>query len=337
VADDFLFDESGARIGADHSEEPPAGAEQATPTAAAGEGTEPTAKRPRAARKLQILTQSPGTESGCEGVMRTEEQHARRPGMFSANKYFWLYYAAAGVRGLTERVAVGTVAEKGQYHAILDDTVDVDADSIPGSNTTYEFVGSDANRPELLYTRIYPCVCRVCREPSAVSAEHASCPHISTVGKYVQQTIHEATGITRQRQVQKAKTEVFARGIQLDGPSPGLYAAYASYEERGARKYWLLKIAKPPYKARRAIKVAGGATIKTGTLVVDAQWYLSTSDSQERKSYTLLDETVSVPVASLVQEHELAWDRNFRAPGAELTLSVEAHARLMCHNYSNTK
>ena len=270
--------------------------------------------------------------------MRTEEQQARRPGMFSANKYVWLYYAAAGVRGLTEQVAMGTVTEKGEYHALLDDTLDVDADSIPGSNTTYEFVGSDATRPTLLYTRIYPCVCRVCREPSAVSTEHASCPHMSTVGKYVQQFCAEAGGITQQRQVQKAKTEVFGRGIRANGPSPGLYAAYASFEERGARKYWLLKIVKLPYpyKANKT-KAARGATIKAGTLVVDAQWYLSTSHSQDRKSYTLLDEKVTVPVASLVQEHDLAWDRNFRAPGAELTLSAESHARLMCHNYSNTK
>ena len=89
--------------------------------------------------------------------------------MFSASKYFWLYYAALGVRGLTDQVAVGTLAEKGQYHAILDDTADVDADSIAGSNSTYEFVGSDAARPELLYTRTYPCVCRRCRDPIAVS------------------------------------------------------------------------------------------------------------------------------------------------------------------------
>ena len=47
-------------------------------------------KRARAARKLQILTQAPGTEAGSEGVMRTVEQQARRPGLFSASNYFWL-------------------------------------------------------------------------------------------------------------------------------------------------------------------------------------------------------------------------------------------------------
>ena len=84
--------------------------------------------------------------------------------------------------------------------------------------------------------------------------------------------------------------------------------------------------------------ISGDTTIKTGTLVVEAQWYLSTSDSQDRKSYKLQsDETVTVPVASLVQEHDLQWKRDFRAPDAELTLSNESHVRLMQHNYSNTK
>ena len=79
-------------------------------------------------------------------------------------------------------------------------------------------------------------------------------------------------------------------------------------------------------------------TIKTGTLVVDAQWYLSTSDAQNRKSYTLQPaETVTVPVGSLVQEHGLAWERDWRAPGAEHIISDESHLQLMCHNYSNTK
>ena len=157
---------------------------------------------------------------------------------------------------------------------------------------------------------------------------------MATVGKFMQQTIHEATGVTKQRQVQKGKVEVFARGIKRDS----LYAAYASHDERGARKYWLLKVVKQPYKTKKATKVAGDSTIKTGTLVVDAQWYLSTSDAQNRKSYTLQPaETVTVPVGSLVQEHGLAWERDWRAPGAEHIISDESHLQLMCHNYSNTK
>jgi hypothetical protein len=267
--------------------------------------------------------------------MRAVEQQARRPGLFSASNYFWLYYAAAGVAGLTDQVAVGTLAEKGQYHAILDDAVDADADSIAGSNSTYEFAGVDAARPEMLYTRTYPCVCPRCRDPDlAVNQEYSDCPHMTTVGKFMQQTIHEATGVAKQRQVQKAKVEVFARGVKRDH----LYAAYASHDERGARKYWLLKVMKLPYKTKKPTKVAGGSTIKTGTLVVDAQWYLSTSDAQTRKSYKLQSaETVTLPVCSLVQEHDLAWEREWRAPGAEHIISNESHLRLMCHNYSNTK
>ena len=54
---------------------------------------------------------------------------------------------------------------------------------------------------------------------------------MSTVGKFAQQTIHEATGVTQQRQVQRAKADVFGRGILLGR----LYAAYASYEGKSSR------------------------------------------------------------------------------------------------------
>ena len=59
--------------------------------------------------------------------------------------------------------------------------------------------------------------------------------------------------------------------------------------------------------------MAGGKTIRKGTLVVTAEWYQSTSDTQDRKSYRLLEgEKVTVPVASLVQEHGLEWARTMR-------------------------
>ena len=94
VGDDFLLDESGARIG---REEPSGEADNIEMEAevAVGEKRAPAMstappKRARAARKLQILTQAPGTEAGSEGVMRTVEQQARRPGLFSASNYFWL-------------------------------------------------------------------------------------------------------------------------------------------------------------------------------------------------------------------------------------------------------
>ena len=54
---------------------------------------------------------------------------------------------------------------------------------------------------------------------------------------------------------------------------------------------------------------------------------MSTSDSQDRKSYKLLEgEKVTVPVASLVQEHGLEWAREMRGgTGCELILSDASH------------
>ena len=78
---------------------------------------------------------------------------------------------------------------------------------------------------------------------------------------------------------------------------------YASFDERGNRKYWLLRTLSKmyPYKPpKKAAKGARGATLKNGTLVVDAHWYVSTSGDQMRKSYKLsADEKVTIPVASL--------------------------------------
>lgn len=55
---------------------------------------------------------------------------------------------------------------------VLDDAEDVDADSIPGSNSTYEFIGADATRSELLFS-LHPRL-RVCVPllPSAERCEH---------------------------------------------------------------------------------------------------------------------------------------------------------------------
>ena len=131
-----------------------------------------------------------------------------------------------------------------------------------------------------------------------------------------------------------ATVQIFGRGIEAGR----LYAAYASFDERGARKYWLLKTKSKAHPAKPAeCKVAGGKTIRKGTLVVTAEWYVSTSDSQDRKSYKLLEgEKVTVPVASLVQEHGLEWAREMRGgTGCELILSAASHIALMQHNYSN--
>ena len=82
--------------------------------------------------------------------------------------------------------------------------------------------------------------------------------------------------------------------------------------------------------------MAGGATIKTGTLVIEAQWFLSTSDEQGRKSYKLLDGIVHVPVASMVWETGLGWMREGRGSG-EYILEPESHLALMSHNYNDVR
>mmetsp|Transcript_7846 Transcript_7846/g.11969 ORF Transcript_7846/g.11969 Transcript_7846/m.11969 type:complete len:318 (-) Transcript_7846:529-1482(-) len=126
--------------------------------------------------------QQSGTEAGTSGERRIDEWRQNEPGMFSASNYFWLYYSANP--GLKE-VPVGQLAQPGECHATLDETADVDADSIPGSNSTYEFVGTSVDHPELLYIRTYPCACRKCVEPAAVSTEYSNCPNLGMVGCFV--------------------------------------------------------------------------------------------------------------------------------------------------------
>ena len=284
-------------------------------------------KRRRRPHKWTILSQAPGSESSSSGVRREEEQQAKRPGMFAASNYFWVFYSA---RPGLKVVPIGQLAQMGECHGYLDSDADMDADSISGSNSTYDFAGVCPEQPELLDTRVYPCACRHCRRPGAVGVEYASCPYMSTCGQFKQRTIHGATGVAKRREVQKVKVEVFAGAIKADH----LYAAYASYRERGNRDYWLLRARSTGKKAAKAIKVAGGNTIRKGTWVVEAQWYLSTSDNQGRKSYSLLEEIVHVPVGSIVQEHGLEWQREGRH-GRDNLLSTQSHVALMAHNFSN--
>ena len=195
----FDFDEAGARIGADHSEAATVDASEADP---AESPAEPSAKRQRASREVVVTSQQPGTEAGASGERRSDKWGQREPGMFTASNYFWLYYSAKP--GLKE-VPVGQLAQQGECHATLDEAADIDADSIPGSNSTYEFVGTSVDHPELLHTRIYPCVCQGCVEPDAVSSEYSSCPNMGTVGRFIQQTIHGAVNVVKQRTVQRLK------------------------------------------------------------------------------------------------------------------------------------
>ena len=271
-------------------------------------------------------------EAGADGEERIQVEAPPRPGIFTASKYFWLYYAADGVKGLTKKVGINEgsgphgSAVHGEYHTLLLDAADTDADSIPGSNSTYEFVGMHADKPELLYTRTYSCACAICREPSSVALGPSRCPLVGTVGCWRQQTIHSATGVAAQRKVALEGIKEFQAKIKPDK----LYAAYASYrEELGGRPYWLL-CTKSKALTNKTIKVPGGTTIAKNQYYVEAQWYLSSWDSRGCKKYKLLDETVHVPVSTIVQEHE-------GRTGGESTLKEACHAALMQHNYSNVK
>ena len=58
-------------------------------------------------------------------------------------------------------------------------------------------------------------------------------------------------------------------------------------------------------ETRKRIKNTDGTTIPAKNWVVKAQWYLSTSDNPQRRSYELLDDVIHVQVSTLVQEAEL--------------------------------
>ena len=204
----------------------------------------------------------------------------------------------------------------------------MEADTIPGSNSTYGFAGVDAKKPEMLYTCTYCCSCKLCRDPASVHSEYTACPNINTVGKWTQQTIHEAGGIANQLAVKKVSTEAFAKEIKAEQ----LYAAFASFHEMGGRNYWLLLTKSTAIKAPQAIKVGGAATIRKGQYYVKAQWYRSTSDSQDQKSYMLQDGAVQVPVASIVQEHGLEC-KAFR--NGSIYLTGQEHLAISRHNFSN--
>ena len=157
------------------------------------------------------------------GESREVQWGQREPGMFSASNYFWLYYSAKP--GLKE-VPIGQLAQPGECHATLDEDANIDADSIPGSNSTYDFTGASIDHQELLYTRTYACACRTCCQPSSVSVDYSSCPNITTVGRFLQQTIHGAVNIVKAKKDQRLQTADFARKIVPDHP----YGAFASFQ-----------------------------------------------------------------------------------------------------------
>jgi hypothetical protein len=296
------------------------------PPLAVEERTRPAKRRRLKVREREILEQLPGQEASGSGLVRTWRQEAQRPGIFSASNYFYLYYALLPTR--PELVPVGELANAGQCHGYLEEEANDDASSIKDSNSTYEFVGMSASDLTLLYLRTYTCACLVCRSPSTVSTEFSGCPNLGTVGKWRQAPACSAAGVVKQVAAKRGDAIAFAKVATCGG----LYASYGAHSERGARPYWLLKLKKAAYQLKKKALVEGGTTLRMDTWVVDAQWYLSTSDAQNRKSYTLLEPIVQIPVSALIQEHGLVW---VRETAHEPILMPASHDLLMLHNYSN--
>jgi hypothetical protein len=155
---------------------------------------------------------------------------------------------------------------------------------------------------------------------------------MSKVGKWRQSTEHSKTNVATQRSSQLKNIDVFAQDVKKDA----LYAVFASAFERGGSYYWLLRTLSSGYKLKQGLKVAG-ATLRKGSWVVDAHWYLCASDDQERKAYKLLcgeGEAAVVPVTSMVQEQEPGVEV-MRESRTDAVLKNSSHLGLIEHNHSN--
>ena len=288
--------------------------------------SQPAKRRRLKVREREILEQLPGQEASGSGTVRTWTQEAQKPGIFSASNYFYLYYALLPKR--PKLVPVGELAEAGECHGYLEEEANDDASSIKDSNSTYEFVGMSTSDATLLYLRTYTCACSICRSPSTVSTEFSGCPNLDTVGKWRQDSAVTAAGAQQQVAAKRGDAIAFAKAATVGE----LYASYGAHSERGSRPYWLLKLKRAAYQLKKKAAVEGGTTLRADSWVVDAQWYLSTSDAQNRKSYKLLEPVVQIPVGALIQEHGLGW---VREAAHEPILKPASHNLLMLHNYSN--
>jgi hypothetical protein len=119
----------------------------------------------------------------------------------------------------------------------------------PGTEAGSEgsFTGISAKQPEMLYTRTYFRSCQCCRDPKSVHFEFSRYPNINTVGKWEQQTIHEAGGISKQQKDKRISTQAFVNKMKADH----LYAAFASIPEMGGRDYCLLLTSRRPRRRSR--------------------------------------------------------------------------------------
>ena len=196
----------------------------------------------RRSRQVEILQQAVGQEHTGEGETRPEQLGQRSPGIFTAQEYFWMFYVPASQGHLYEIVKPGERAGPGQCHAILDAAANVDADSVTASNSTYEYAGIDASRPELLYTKTLTCAAACCRDRSSISLTSRGCPFEAFTGRWRQQTVHSVHGVARVAAEKAVSTRDFAVRMQ----SEHLYAVYGGYKEKGNRPYWLVWCIKAP-------------------------------------------------------------------------------------------
>ena len=199
------------------------------------------------------------------------------------------------------------------------------------ANSTYEYAGIDATRPELLYTKTFTCGAPCCRDVSSIALGDRRCPYAASTGRWQQQTTHSFVGVAHIAAEKRQAAVEFARRMQVEH----LYAVFGSYLELGGRPYWLLWCVALPYQAPYAPnnkKAQDGSTIRGGTWIFDAYFFTSTSADQTRKSYKRLDDLVHVTVASIIQEADLEFER---AGMHDRILGDAAHLKIMRHNFSN--
>ena len=80
--------------------------------------------------------------------------------------------------------------------------------------------------------------------------------------------------------------------------------------ERGGRPYWLLRILGKPYTCGTKLRAwddPKATVIPAKTLVVKAQWYMSTADDHrvKQQKYKLMPDKVLVKVSTIIQELDL--------------------------------
>ena len=187
---------------------------------------------------MEILQQGANEEHlPTVGQTRVEETGKRKPGIFTAAAYYWMYYAPAPGRDLK-------IVKP-----------DLDGDSVSASNSTYEFAGIDAKQPELLYRKTFTCACSRCREPTSIGMLPYGCPFEEYTGRWRQKTVYAAQGVVRAAAHKHMEAREFARQVRAEQ----LYAVYGSYYERGGQPYWLLWCRKAPYKATPGLKYPDGS------------------------------------------------------------------------------